>query len=131
MAWMRQLWAVPEVVFQVSVAGPRGCRTQTFISKGPGPVCVTITDSRQNHLISFLVIPPLGPAGACTHGTGVPRAATISSVGIDARTLSPRIPELQGQEATGGAATPGFFPVGTQCYIEDSVSVRLCPTCIF
>lgn len=131
-AWTRQLGAVPEVVFEVSVAGPRGCSTQTFTSRGPGPVCVTITDSRNNHLLSFLGIPPLGPAGACTHGTGVPGAATNSSVGIGARIRQSKDPRAAGTRSHWRCChswAHGFSPVGTQCCIENSV--RLCPTCIF
>ena len=112
LAWTRQLGAVPEVVFQMSVAGARGCRTQTFISKGPGPVCVTITDSRPNHLISFLVIPPLGPDGACTHGSGVPEAATISSVGISARTPQPKDPRAAGTRSHWWCCHPWILPSG-------------------
>lgn len=66
------------------VAVPGGGRTQTFVSRGPfgdrdgGPVRVTIADSQQNHLIPFLGVPPLGPAGAWTHRTGMPGAARVS-----------------------------------------------------
>lgn len=70
-------------------------------------------DNRQpaKSLDFILAIPPWVPLAPVPTEPGA-GAATISSVGIGARTPSPRIPELQGQEATGGAATPGFLASG-------------------
>lgn len=114
------------------VAVPGGGRTQTLVSRGPfgdrdaGPVGVTIAASQQNHLIPFLGVPPLDPAGAWTHRTGVPGVARVSgNRGWHPQPTEPRATGTRSHRRCCHSWTHGFFPLGTQCHIEGSGLMRL------